>query len=171
MKQLFIFPAVFIVLVGFAYAQDSQYWQLSCAAVARASLCDGVVRDASDLKRTDKDFGNPSLVDPFECQLYAGEGKKFIEGVCTNMVHKVIVKGDWASVGFLLAPVERRYRKSPVMADGSLYFLMKKDKSANWRGVHWFLGSQTPSLTKKQAKELAISGRVLTGLGWWVEEE
>jgi membrane-bound inhibitor of C-type lysozyme len=145
--------------------------QSYCTAVAGASICDGVARYASNLKKTDTDFGNPSLVDPFECELNMGRGKEPIRASCTNFVHKVMVKGDWASVQFLLAPVEKRYMKLPVMADGSLHFLMKKDKSGNWRGVRWFLGSETPSLTGKQVKEFAVSGKVLTGLGWMVEEE
>jgi membrane-bound inhibitor of C-type lysozyme len=142
-----------------------------CNAVAGAPICDGIARYAEDLKKRDKGFGSPSLVDPFECELNMGRGKEPIRASCTNFVHKVVVKGDWASVAFRLAPVEKKYKKLPVMADGSLHFLMKKDKSGGWRGVRWFLGSQTPSLTGKEVKELAISRSVLTGLGWWVEEE
>jgi hypothetical protein len=57
------------------------------------------------------------------------------------------------------------------MADGTLCFLMKKGKDGVWRGVHWFLGSDTPSLGRDKMKALGMSDDVLTGLGWRVEEE
>ena len=142
-----------------------------CAAVADARICDGVTRYAANLKKTDKDFGNPSPVDSFECRLDTGKGKRPINELCVNVVDKATVKGDYASVTFVPAPVEKKYGKLPVMADGALCFLMKKDKTGNWRGISWFLGSDTPSLSKKKAKELGVSAGVLADLGWQVDEE
>jgi membrane-bound inhibitor of C-type lysozyme len=142
-----------------------------CAAVADARICDGVTRYAANLKKTDKDFGNPSPVDPFECQLDACKGKQPINALCRNVVDKIAVKGDYASVAFVVAPAKKKYEKLPIMADGALCFLMKKDKTGTWRGTGWFLGSDAPSLSKKKMKELGISAGVLAGVGWKVEEE
>ena len=142
-----------------------------CAAVAEARICDEVARYAAHLKKTDKDFGNPSPVDPFECQLDAGKGKQPINAFCRNVVDKATVKGDYASVTFVLAPVEKKYGKLPIMADGALSFLIKKDKTGTWHGISWFLGSDTPSLSKKKMKQLGISAAVPASVGWRVEEE
>ncbi|HEY3275736.1 MAG TPA: MliC family protein [Syntrophorhabdaceae bacterium] len=142
----------------------------SCRPVADSALCDGIARYASLLKETDKDFGDPPPAEPFECLLNAGKGREPVNAPCAKVVKKVMVKGGYASVLFVLAPVEKKYGKMTVMADGALYFFMKKDKGA-WRGIDWFLGSDKPEVKKKKVKEHAIPANVLTALGWNVGEE
>lgn len=130
-----------------------------------------VAQYAGLLEKSDENFGNPGPTSSFECMLDAGEGKPAITALCKNIIDKVYVNNNWASVEFIVTPDDEKYRQMPIMADGILVFLMKKNNDGIWQGAHWFLGSMTPCLSKEKMKELAISEDDLTSLGWMVEPE
>ena len=134
-----------------------------------SSMNEPVARYAELLRKTDLNFGNPGPTAPFACMLDDGEGKPPIIATCSNVIDCVYVNGDWASVVFILAPLEEKHQDLAVMADGTLYFLMKKDKSGKWQGVDWFLGSMDPYLSPEKIKETGISEEIMTSLGWTKE--
>lgn len=130
-----------------------------------------VAQYARLLEKTDESFGNPGPTSSFECLLDAGEGKPAITALCKNIIDKVYVNNNLASVEFIVTPDDEKYRKMPIMADGTLVFLMQKNNNGLWQGVHWFLGSMTPCLSREKIKELKISTDDLASLGWMVEPE
>lgn len=135
------------------------------------ALRSAAARYAAELKRTDKTFAEEAPTEPFPCTLDAGKGKPHVNARCVNVIDAVIVKGELASVRFVVVPVEGAHKKLPVMADGGLVFLLRKDKAGEWRGAGWFLGSDAPSLSEKQRKASGISIKALESVGWLVDQE
>ena len=117
------------------------------------------------LKKNDSDFGNPGPTGPFECMLDAGEGKQPLNVPCQTSINEVYVSSEWASVEFALAPVDQKYKGMPIMADGTLYFLLKRD-GKNWKGMSWFLGSDQPNMSSEKIREIGIAEKDLNALGW-----
>jgi len=117
------------------------------------------------LKINDRDFGNPGPTDPFECMLDAGEGKQPLNALCQVAINEVYVSGEWASVEFALAPLDQKYKGMPIMADGALYFLLKRD-GKSWKGMSWFLGSDQPNMSSEKIREIGITEKDLNALGW-----
>lgn len=132
---------------------------------------DAVAEFAEQLKKTDPNFNDPVPTEIFQMQFDPGDGKPPVTASCSNYIDSVRYRGDWASVAFVLAPEDEKYSDYQVMADGSLYFLMKKNKDGQWKGYRWFLGSIDPCLTKKEIAEAGISHLDLAGIGWIVEPE
>jgi membrane-bound inhibitor of C-type lysozyme len=130
-----------------------------------------IAQYASYLRKTDKEFGNHGPTGRFNCQINAGSWIPPVGAYCTNTVGRIKTKNDWASVIFVITPEEINYKDLPILADGTLYFLMKKEKSGSWQGVHWFLGSSKPSLGRKKMKGVGISSQLLASLGWMVGAE
>ncbi len=126
---------------------------------------DPVAQYSAYLKTNDKDFGNPGPTDPFECALDAGEGKKPLNALCQVAINEVYVSGEWASVEFALAPLDKKYKEMPIMADGALYFLLKRD-GKSWKGMSWFLGSDQPNMSSEKIREIGIPEKDLNALGW-----
>jgi len=120
---------------------------------------------SASLKKSDKDFGNPGPTDPFECTLDAGEGKQPLNALCQVAINEVYVSGEWASVEFALAPLDQKYKGMPIMADGALYFLLKRD-GKSWKGMSWFLGSDQPNMSSEKIREIGIAEKDLNALGW-----
>ena len=135
-----------------------------------AFLREAITHYASYLKYADKDYGTKYNNDSFPCKLDTGKGLPPAENYCTNIINRIIINGDWASVIFIPVPVAAMYKEMPIIAVGKLCFLMQRGQYGEWRGVHWFLGSGTPVMGRKKMKELGISSQVLTALGWTVEK-
>jgi membrane-bound inhibitor of C-type lysozyme len=118
------------------------------------------------LKKKDADFQESAPTDDFEMMLDAGERKPPIVATCTCVIQEVKIDGDWASVLFARKPIEEKYAKMPIMADGNLLFLMKKAPEGTWQGVAWFYGSETPNISPDKMRYLGISEETLNKLDW-----
>jgi len=136
-----------------------------------AALRSAAGRYAAELKRTDKTFAEEAPAEPFPCMLDAGKGKPPVDARCVNVIDAVTAKGELASVRFAVVPVEGAHKKLPVMADGGLVFLLRKDKAGEWRGAGWFLDSDAPSLNGKQRKASGLSAKALESVGWLIDQE
>lgn len=135
------------------------------------ALRNAAARYAEQLRRTDKAFAGEVPAGPLPCMLDAGKGKQPVNARCANVIDAIAVAGELASVRFALVPVEAAHKKLPVMADGGLVFLLRKDKAGEWRGAGWFLGSDEPSLSERQRKASGLSAKALAAVGWLVDGE
>jgi len=151
---------------------ESEFFAPTATKLAdNSSMIAPVAEYANQLKENDESFGNPGMTDSMEYQFDAGEGKPPITAQGRNVIDSVYVSGNWASVEFVITADDKNLQGLPVMADGTLYFLMKKNAKGAWQGKYWFLGSMPPCLTKEEAKASEISHDEMTSLGWMIDPE
>lgn len=108
----------------------------------------------------------PLPPDSFHCRLDAGQGGAPQDALCVHEIEHISADGALASVRCNAVPADAALRGATLASPDSLWVLLRREQSGNWRGVTWTVGQGQPVLGRKAARSLGLSAGALQAVGW-----